>query len=86
MCEKCIELDSKIEHYRAIASKITDEAMIRAINVLIARAKGRRFRRRCFTRRKQSKAASDSGAPATAMTIIGKTRRVESASFYSGSR
>jgi hypothetical protein len=39
MCEKCIELDSKIEHYRAIASKITDEAMIRGINVLIARAK-----------------------------------------------
>jgi hypothetical protein len=39
MCEKCIELDSKIEHYRDIASKITDEAMIWGINVLIARAK-----------------------------------------------
>jgi hypothetical protein len=39
MCEKCIELDSKIERYRDIASKMTDEAMIRGINVLIARAK-----------------------------------------------
>jgi hypothetical protein len=39
MCEKCVELDGKIEHYRDIALRMTDEAMIRGINVLIARAK-----------------------------------------------
>jgi hypothetical protein len=42
MCEKCAELDGKIEHYRDIASRITDEAMIRGINVLIERAKARK--------------------------------------------
>jgi hypothetical protein len=40
--EKCAELDGKIEHYRDIASRITDEAMIRGINVLIERAKARK--------------------------------------------
>jgi hypothetical protein len=38
MCEKCVELDGKIDHYRGIASRITDEAMIRGIKVLIERA------------------------------------------------
>jgi hypothetical protein len=40
MCDKCVELDGKIAHYLGIASRGTDEAMIRGINVLIARAKG----------------------------------------------
>jgi hypothetical protein len=34
----CDEFDSTIEHYRDIQSRITDEAMLRGINVL-ARAK-----------------------------------------------
>jgi hypothetical protein len=42
MCEKCVELDGKIEHYRSIASRNTDEAMIRGIKVLIARAKAQK--------------------------------------------
>ncbi|MDR3484353.1 MAG: hypothetical protein P4M05_05505 [Bradyrhizobium sp.] len=42
MCEKCVELDGKIEHYRDIASSMTDEAMIRGIKVLIERAKARK--------------------------------------------
>jgi hypothetical protein len=42
MCEKCVELDGKIEHYRGIASRITDEAMIRGIKVLIEGAKARK--------------------------------------------
>jgi hypothetical protein len=42
MCEKCLELDGKIEHYRGIASRITEEAMIRGIKVLIETAKARR--------------------------------------------
>ena len=38
MCEKCVDLDRNIEHYRSIATKITDEAMLRGIEVLIERA------------------------------------------------
>jgi hypothetical protein len=42
MCEKCVEIDGKIENYRGIASRITDEAMIRGIKVLIERAKAQK--------------------------------------------
>jgi hypothetical protein len=42
MCDKCVELDGKIAHYLGIASRITDEAMIRGIKVLIARAKAQK--------------------------------------------
>ncbi|MEZ0058946.1 hypothetical protein ABIF26_004454 [Bradyrhizobium elkanii] len=36
MCEKCIELDEKIEHYRAVQSRITDEIALEGITELIA--------------------------------------------------
>jgi hypothetical protein len=42
MCEKCVELDRNIEHYRSIAATITDQAMLRGIDVLIDRAKARK--------------------------------------------
>ena len=42
MCEKCVELDRNIEHYRSIASTITEQAMLRGIEVLIERAKARK--------------------------------------------
>jgi hypothetical protein len=42
MCEKCVELDGKIQHYRDIALRMTDEAMLRGIKVLIARAKAQK--------------------------------------------
>jgi hypothetical protein len=42
MCEKCVEIDGTIEHYRSIASKITDQAMLRGIEVLIQRAKAQK--------------------------------------------
>lgn len=35
MCEKCRELDDKVEHYRRIASAITDELTIDRIRLLI---------------------------------------------------
>jgi hypothetical protein len=35
MCDKCTELDGKIEHYRRIASKITDQLTIDGINALV---------------------------------------------------
>jgi hypothetical protein len=35
MCETCVELDKKIEHYRNMASRITDQQMLDGIKVLI---------------------------------------------------
>jgi hypothetical protein len=35
MCEKCIELDRKIEQYRRVASSMTDQLTIDRINRLI---------------------------------------------------
>ena len=37
MCEKCVELDSKIEHYRLLASRLTDRPTIEGIQKLIER-------------------------------------------------
>jgi hypothetical protein len=36
MCEKCVELDGKIEHYKRIASRMDDRAMLDGIKELIA--------------------------------------------------
>jgi len=36
MCEKCIEIDEKVEHYRSLASRVLDGAMIKGIEALIA--------------------------------------------------
>jgi hypothetical protein len=35
MCEKCVELDEKIEHYRRLSSGITDQATLEGIKKLI---------------------------------------------------
>jgi hypothetical protein len=35
MCDKCIELDKKLEQYRRLASSITDQLTIDRINKLI---------------------------------------------------
>ena len=35
MCDKCVELDGKIEHYRKIASTMTDQQTIDGIKALI---------------------------------------------------
>jgi hypothetical protein len=37
MCEKCAELDSKIEHYQYMASRITDQQTLDGIKELIER-------------------------------------------------
>jgi hypothetical protein len=39
MCDRCVELDDKIEHYKVMASRITDQAMLDGIKWLIERAK-----------------------------------------------
>jgi hypothetical protein len=42
MCDKCAELDDKVEHYQRIASRITDQAMLAGIKELIERAKAQK--------------------------------------------
>jgi hypothetical protein len=37
MCDKCVELDSKIDHYRLLASRVTDQLMLDGIKQLIDR-------------------------------------------------
>ena len=37
MCEKCAELSNKIEHYRFIASRMTDQPTLDGIRKLIER-------------------------------------------------
>ena len=36
MCDKCIELDKKIEHYRHLSSRMTDQPTLDGIKKLIA--------------------------------------------------
>jgi hypothetical protein len=36
MCDKCIDLDDKMEHYRRIASRINDQLTLDRIKELIA--------------------------------------------------
>lgn len=37
MCEKCAELDGKIEHYQRIARWVTDKPTLEGIDILIAK-------------------------------------------------
>ena len=41
-CEKCVELDSKIEHYRWLASMIGDQLTVDRIKALIAQLESRK--------------------------------------------
>ena len=36
MCEKCVEIDRKIDHYRMLAARILDQATIDGLQQLIA--------------------------------------------------
>lgn len=54
MCEKCIKLDAKIDQYRLLAFRMTDEPLLDGLNKLIERC---RLRRLHFTRSKRSKLA-----------------------------
>ena len=42
MCEKCVELDGKIEHYERMASKTTDPDLLDGIQKLIKRVEGQK--------------------------------------------
>jgi hypothetical protein len=37
MCEQCVEIDKKIDHYHQMASRITDQPMLDGIMELIER-------------------------------------------------
>ena len=37
MCEKCIELDKKIDHYQALSTWVTDKAALEGIRFLLAK-------------------------------------------------
>jgi hypothetical protein len=39
MCDKCVEIDGKIEHYQRLASGITDQATLDGIKKLVERLK-----------------------------------------------
>ncbi len=39
MCERCGEIESKIEHYRSLSSFITDQRTLEAIKLLINQLK-----------------------------------------------
>jgi hypothetical protein len=42
MCEKCVELDSKIEHYQRLSSGITDQCTLDGIEELIEQMKAQK--------------------------------------------
>jgi hypothetical protein len=42
MCEKCIEIDEKIEHYQHLSSGITDQPLLDGIKELIERMKAQK--------------------------------------------
>jgi hypothetical protein len=42
MCEKCVEIDKKIEHYRRLSSGITDQPMLDGINGMIQQMKAQK--------------------------------------------
>ena len=39
MCEKCVELDGKIEHYQYLARMVTDQPTLDAIQKLVEQLK-----------------------------------------------
>jgi hypothetical protein len=43
VCEKCVQLDSKIEHYRLLASRLTDQPLLDGIKELIERMQGQKL-------------------------------------------
>jgi hypothetical protein len=42
MCDKCVEMDRKIEHYRSLASQIDDRPLLDAIAGLVKQMQERK--------------------------------------------
>jgi hypothetical protein len=58
MCDKCEELDKKIEHYRQLAARVRDPLLTEGVDKLIEEMK---LKKRHSTRSNKSKAASVGG-------------------------
>jgi beta-phosphoglucomutase-like phosphatase (HAD superfamily) len=43
MCEQCVEIDKKIDHYRVMASRITDQPLLDGIKELIERMQAQKI-------------------------------------------
>ena len=43
VCEKCVQLDSKIEHYRVLASRLSDQPLLDGIKELIERMQAQKL-------------------------------------------
>lgn len=43
MCEQCVAIDAKIDHYRSIASRITDKPTLDGIEELIGQMKAQKL-------------------------------------------
>jgi hypothetical protein len=43
MCEQCVEIDKKIDHYRVMASRITDQPLLDGIKELIERMQAQKL-------------------------------------------
>jgi hypothetical protein len=42
MCEKCVELDDKIEHYRQLAARVRDPLLTEGVGKLIEEIEARK--------------------------------------------
>jgi hypothetical protein len=42
MCDKCNAIDVRIEHYRVLESRMTDQALLDGIKVLVAELEARK--------------------------------------------
>jgi hypothetical protein len=43
VCEQCVEIDKKIEHYRFMASRITDQPILDGIKELMERMQAQKL-------------------------------------------
>ena len=42
MCDKCVEIDGKIDHYRSMSSRVTDQTTLDGIKQLIETMKAQK--------------------------------------------
>jgi hypothetical protein len=56
MCDKCVEIDKKIEHHRLLAPRITDQPLLDGIKELLSGCRLRSWR---FIQSKRSNGVGD---------------------------
>jgi len=63
MCENCVELDKKIEHYRRISAGINDRATNIMLASLVDELQDQKAARHSESRSKQAATASETMSP-----------------------